>query len=368
VLREAGLFKEGMCQLVDMEMWIRLMAISHVGYISKPVMSVRIHPGRALNRQTTEEIGRFELNCLCDTLRCPTIYPLLHWRVRRALRLAQGRRDGLFASRVAPLVRRLKDVVQAVEPHSLWLRLHYFYRYQDYVWIPRQAVQYGEDNLFTLNAAPFLDDENFLRAYKLGAQTNSWHGLSIRWRAYIACWAGSYASKLDGDFVECGVNRGGLARAVIDYTGFEHLDKRFYLIDTFRGLVPAWLSREEMKKDILQAYSYYNDNSAEIVEKTFAPFQNVKIVQGIVPDVLSSLPISRVAFLSLDMNCTMPEIGAAEYFWQRMCSGGVMILDDYGHILHCEQQKAFDHFARDRGVRVLALPTGQGLIFKSGEM
>ena len=77
---------------------------------------------------------------------------------------------------------------------------------------------------------------------------------------------------------------------------------------------------------------------------------------------------SRVAFLSLDMNCTIPEIGAAEYFWQRICSGGIIILDDDGHTLHCEQQKAFDHFARDRGVRVLALPTGQGLIFKSGEM
>jgi hypothetical protein len=47
-----------------------------------------------------------------------------------------------------------------------------------------------------------------------------------------------------------------------------------------------------VKKGILQAYSYYNDNSAEIVGKTLAPLQNVKIVQGIVPDVLSSLPIS----------------------------------------------------------------------------
>ena len=92
------------------------------------------------------------------------------------------------------------------------------------------------------------------------------------------------------------------------------MDKRFYLIDSFSGLVPACLSEEEMKKDILPSYSYYNDNSAEIVGKTFVPFRNVKIVQGIVPDVLSSLPISRVAFLSLDINCTMPESGAAEYF------------------------------------------------------
>jgi glycosyltransferase involved in cell wall biosynthesis len=92
LFREAGLFNERMCQLVDMEMWVRLMAISHVGYISKPLAAVRIHRQRVSNRQFTEEIGRFERDCLCDTLRTPTIYPLLHSQVRRELDLARGRR------------------------------------------------------------------------------------------------------------------------------------------------------------------------------------------------------------------------------------------------------------------------------------
>jgi O-methyltransferase len=259
-------------------------------------------------------------------------------------------------------------IVCAVVPRSVRLRLHVLVHYQDYICMPRESLQYAEDNVFTANAAPFLDDEDFLRAYDLREKTNSWHGASIRWRAYVACWAGSYAGKIDGDFVECGVNRGGLARAIIDYVGFESLNKRFYLIDTFAGIVPAYLSQSEMEIGIPSVYSYYANNSAEIVRNSFAPFAGVRIVDGVVPDILSSLPISRVAFLSLDMNCAMPEIRAAEFFWPRMCSGGVMLLDDYGNPLHCEQQKAFDCFARDRGVRVLVLPTGQGLIFKNGEM
>ncbi len=105
-LREAGFFNERMCQLVDMEMWVRLMAISHVGYISQPLVSLRIHPGRASNRQTTEDIGRFELNCLCDTLKGPTIYPLLHWRIRRALRLEHGHEYRLSPARITAFVRR----------------------------------------------------------------------------------------------------------------------------------------------------------------------------------------------------------------------------------------------------------------------
>jgi len=157
VLREAGPFREEMCQLVDMEMWVRLMAISHVGYISKPLVSVRIHPGQASNRQTTEEIGRFELNRLGDTLRSPMIYPLLNWRVRRALSRAQRSSHGLLTSRVKRLVRRLKDVVWIILPNSLRLRLHYFRRYQDYLWFRRHAAQCGEDSLFTLNTVPLLD-------------------------------------------------------------------------------------------------------------------------------------------------------------------------------------------------------------------
>ena len=93
LFREVGLFNERMRQLVDMEMWIRLMAISHVGYIPKKLTSVRIHRQAASNRHMTEEIACFERNCLCDTLRTPIIYPLLHPRVRRELRLADGRRS-----------------------------------------------------------------------------------------------------------------------------------------------------------------------------------------------------------------------------------------------------------------------------------
>jgi SAM-dependent methyltransferase len=129
VLREAGSFSEGMCQLVDMEMWIRLMAISHVGYISKPLVSVRIHPGQASNRQTTEEIGRIELKRLCDTLRRPNIYPLLHRRIRRALRFAERRQNPVAASHERSIGRWLKDVIWSVLPTSFRLRLRFVNNY-----------------------------------------------------------------------------------------------------------------------------------------------------------------------------------------------------------------------------------------------
>lgn len=47
-----------------------------------------------------------------------------------------------------------------------------------------------------------------------------------------------------------------------------------------------------------------------------------------------------------------------------MVSGAIVVLDDYGWSGHEEQKHAFDSFARSRGVEVLSLPTGQGLILK----
>ena len=41
-----------------------------------------------------------------------------------------------------------------------------------------------------------------------------------------------------------------------------------------------------------------------------------------------------------------------------------MVLDDYGWRPHILQKQAWDAFAVERGVRILALPTGQGLIVK----
>lgn len=258
----------------------------------------------------------------------------------------------------------LRPIIRSLVPESLRLRLHYFRRFSDYVIFPKTHLTYAEDNLFTSNRPVFLDDPQFQTAYRLGEQTNSWHGISIRWRAHVACWAAMQASRVPGDFVECGVHRGGLARAIVSYVDFGLLDKSFYLVDTFSGLVPSLLSPEELDRGVFAAYQYYADNSRASVERIFAAYSNVHVIEGEVPRVLPSVPAAEVAFLSLDMNCTTPEIRAAEYYWDRMAPGAMILLDDYGQPLHVEQQVEFDRFARARGVRVLSMPTGQGLLVK----
>jgi hypothetical protein len=183
----------------------------------------------------------------------------------------------------------------------------------------------------------------------------------VHWRAFVCCWAAERGASLDGDFVECGVNKGLLSTTVIHYVGFEQLAKTFWLLDTFEGLDERYISPEE-KEHGIRAGTY--ENCYEQVVRHFSKFHNTRVIQGAVPDTLPLVKADKVAYLSIDMNCAEPEIAAAEFFWEKMSSGAVAVLDDYGWPDHIVQKRAFDRFAEAKGVRVLALPTGQGLLIK----
>lgn len=222
---------------------------------------------------------------------------------------------------------------------------------------------YNEDGFATTHSADFLTDPRFIKAYEAGERTGSWRGWQMRWRAYVCCWAAEKGAKLAGDFVECGVNRGGLSRVIVDYIDFPGTGKKFYLFDTFQGFRQSDITEAEQRVGRYKgAVGGFNECYEAAVE-AFRGF-NVEIVRGPVPDTLSQVQIDSVAYLSIDMNCVEPEIAAAEHFWDRMVSGAVLVHDDYGGTRYAEQKHALDAFARRRGVSVLTLPTGQGIIFK----
>jgi O-methyltransferase len=225
----------------------------------------------------------------------------------------------------------------------------------------RARGSYLQDGLLTAHNSDFRSDPKFREAYRLGKATGSWGRQDVEWRAYVCCWAAWSVRCKDGDFVECGVNRGGLSRAVIHYVDFASLGKRFWLLDTYEGLVDHLISEDERRLGILPGgYAPCHDQ----VVQTFAAISGVEIVKGIVPDTLDRVTSDAICYLSLDMNNTAPEIAAAEHFWDRLVSGGMIVLDDYGWRKQINQKIAFDRFAERHGIKILSLPTGQGLIIK----
>jgi O-methyltransferase len=229
---------------------------------------------------------------------------------------------------------------------------------------PEYPYTYNTDGLATCNNADFIKDQRFAKAYAAAAATNPWQGFTLQWRVYICCYFASLVKKLEGDFVECGVNTGAYSRAVIDYIDFNSLDKKFYLLDTFEGFPIEQISDEEKKAGVdVYGGSHYKDVHQQVVE-TFKPF-NVTIIKGRVPQTLEECTATKIAYLSIDMNAVAPEIAAADFFWDKIVKGGVILLDDYGFPMHINQKIAFDKFAAEKNVEILSLPTGQGIIIKN---
>lgn len=222
--------------------------------------------------------------------------------------------------------------------------------------------QFRKDGLATIHRPLFESDRAFVAAFAeslgAGAWDGSWGHAEPEWRQYIACWAAAQAAHLGGDYAECGVYRGGLARTVMQYIGFEKMtDRRFWLLDTFEG-IPA----EQVDGGVIHRHRY--PDSWDEVSRLFADRPNVRLVRGRVPETLAQVESERFCFLSIDMNAAAPEIAALEFFWPRLVPGGMVVIDDYGWSGHDAQQQGFDDFARRHDRAVLALPTGQGLLVK----
>jgi O-methyltransferase len=227
---------------------------------------------------------------------------------------------------------------------------------------PEPTITYDQDGLTTVHNTGFMNEADFIKAEKKGADTGSW--ANIHWRVHTILWAAFHCKDIEGDFVECGTNKGGFARAIVEYIDLASPRKDFYLLDTFEGIPEELLTKEESAAGKKEHFEKEYTPCYEEVIKTFAEFPFVKIVKGMVPDTLANVRSGKIAFLSIDMNSIVPEIVALNYFWNKMSPGGMIILDDYAYVTCDLQYDAHNKWAKEKGIKILSLPTGQGLIVK----
>lgn len=233
-----------------------------------------------------------------------------------------------------------------------------------------QSGRYSGDGMIVRGRnLSWLADPAFARSYARGINSGHQWGkgpdspLHVEWRVHIALWAASHALRLEGDFVECGVNTGILSLAVCEYLGFEKTNRKMYLFDTFAGTPESMMSDKERAHRKIENERYYPE-CYELARANFAPYSNVQLVRGEVPASLAEVSIDKVAYLSIDMNVAHAERAAIEHFWPKLSTGAIVVLDDYGWRGFEEQQKSMDEFARHHGVKIASLPTGQGLLVK----
>jgi len=237
---------------------------------------------------------------------------------------------------------------------------------------------YDQDGVRTFHNHEFVRNPSFINAYKRGVKAQGrmkiidnpgepeyhWH-----WRVHIGLWAAFSASKLEGDYVECGVNRGFLSSSIMEFINWNSLGKSFYLLDTFKGIDLCNTSKDEKEQGIVNKNRIWLKtgfyvSSSDSVSSNFSEWENVHIIEGSIPDTLNKVESKKICFLHIDMNNTLPEVASLEYFWDRLVSGAFVLFDDYAYKGYRSQKLGLDVVAKKKGVKIVSLPTGQGLLIK----
>jgi len=227
--------------------------------------------------------------------------------------------------------------------------------------IPGSNPFVGEGIATWLKRPAFVADPKFMALASKDqeiapAGVTNWH-----WNLQTVLWGAQQARYLPGDFVELGVFRGHTTLFLAEYLEFAAWDKRWWLFDTFDGIPddqvdPGW---EKVNRG-----AYGGTFTFEEVRDRFAPFGNITVTKGRVPEIFETVCPDRISFMHIDLNNSTAEVGALDALYERLTPGGVIVFEDFGWQAAHAQFRAESDWFSSRGLAIFPLATGQGLFVK----
>ncbi|WP_418301560.1 TylF/MycF/NovP-related O-methyltransferase [Lysinibacillus fusiformis] len=153
------------------------------------------------------------------------------------------------------------------------------------------------------------------------------------------------ANEVQGDFVECGVWRGGSSMMVMEtLRKLGVTDRDVYLYDTFEGMSEPsdsdidfcgnraeqkWLQSQSSSVN-LWCYASLDDVKSNI-EKTSYPMDKIHFVKGKVEETLTESLPEKLCLLRLDTDWYESTYQELLHLYPLLSLNGVLIIDDYGH-------------------------------------
>jgi hypothetical protein len=173
------------------------------------------------------------------------------------------------------------------------------------------------------------------------------------------------SSKLEGDFVECGVWKGGSTLAAAKMFEYLHsYHRKLWLFDTFEGMSAPTkddvdlndvyaenrMRNEDKKTSNIWAYSELEEVKHNLGLSAY-PQDRFIFVKGKVEDTLKKdyLP-DKISILRLDTDWYESTLIEMEILYPRVVKGGIIIVDDYGHWKG--SKKAVDEYFKKQGLNV----------------
>ena len=177
-----------------------------------------------------------------------------------------------------------------------------------------------------------------------------------------------------GAVVECGVWRGGSMQAVARTLLARGVtDRDLHLFDTFDGMPePAEVDRRHDGRPAADMLARRPDRSGRVwaiaslddvrarMEETGYPAERIHFHRGLVQDTIPAQSPERIAILRLDTDWYDSTRHELEHLYDRLESGGVLLIDDYGYWQGARQ--AVDEFLEERNTRMLLLPMASGRV------
>jgi O-methyltransferase len=145
------------------------------------------------------------------------------------------------------------------------------------------------------------------------------------------------AAGVPGDFVECGVWKGGSSMLA----ALSLPDRRLWLYDTFEGMPDP--SDHDVDLDGRSMSADWESYQRDPVIRADSPLEevrrnlgatghtDVRLVRGLVEDTIPADAPDHIAILRLDTDWYESTRHELEHLWPRLAAGGVLIVDDYGH-------------------------------------
>ncbi len=164
---------------------------------------------------------------------------------------------------------------------------------------------------------------------------------------------------IEGDIIELGVYKGATAYLMAHMIKTVPIPKMLYLFDTFCG------SPEPSTEDNPDVFLPYDDCSEKQLERRLMNFISIiRIIPGNIPYSISCSDLDKISFAHIDLALYESTLQGLDVIYERVSTGGIILVEDYG-VLRCEGvKKAVDRFLIGNKSSVIYVPTGQGLIFK----
>lgn len=226
-------------------------------------------------------------------------------------------------------------------------------------WFGVDVVKYSAGDDFP----PDIEDD-FIAVYKKVKPFT----MTSSARIFSLCEAVRYLQKnnIQGDVVECGVWRGGSMMAIADVliqTGGTERD--LYLFDTFEGMSSPSKHDVDLSgitaSSLMESHDKKNEDSVwcvasiEEVDTNLKaagyPAEKIHLIKGMVEKTIPAAAPNKIALLRLDTDWYESTKHEMEHLFPRLVSGGVLIIDDYGHWQGA--RKAIDEYLQNHHIQIL---------------